>query len=88
MSRPQFTIRTLLILMFGAACFFGGISFERERSRREDEAMFNAYKTAPVQVPASSYVVRPGDDEGSLPTITVISEEDIPAPEAPQAESK
>jgi Tfp pilus assembly protein PilN len=38
MPRRQFTLRVLLALLFGAACFFGGIHFERERRRREDEA--------------------------------------------------
>ncbi len=38
MSRPQFTLRALLALMLAVACWFGGIHFERERQRREDEA--------------------------------------------------
>jgi hypothetical protein len=29
MSRPQFTLRALLVLMLSAGCFFGGIRFER-----------------------------------------------------------
>ncbi len=33
----QFTLRALLVAMLAAACFFGGIRFERERQRREDE---------------------------------------------------
>jgi hypothetical protein len=37
MRRPQFTLKTLLWLMLCVACFFGGIQFERERRRREDE---------------------------------------------------
>jgi hypothetical protein len=37
MSRPQFTLRTLLVLLLAVGCFFGGIRFERERQRREDE---------------------------------------------------
>jgi hypothetical protein len=36
--RPQFTLRALLVLMLVAACFFGGVQFERERQRRADEA--------------------------------------------------
>lgn len=35
--RPQFTIRALLVLMLAVGCFFGGIRFERERQRQEDE---------------------------------------------------
>jgi hypothetical protein len=35
MSRPQFTLRALLIGMLVVAAFFGGIHFERERRRRE-----------------------------------------------------
>jgi len=38
MSRPQFTLRSLLVLTLAVACCFGGIRFERERRRREDEA--------------------------------------------------
>ena len=38
MSRPQFTIRALLVLLLAVACFFGGIRFERERRRHEDKA--------------------------------------------------
>lgn len=36
--RPQFSLRALLVLVLAAACFFGGIHFERERRRREVEA--------------------------------------------------
>ncbi|HWB09179.1 MAG TPA: hypothetical protein VG826_08145 [Pirellulales bacterium] len=28
MSRPQFTLRALLVLMFGACCFFGGMALQ------------------------------------------------------------
>ncbi len=38
MSRPQFTIGALLVLLLAVACFFGGIQVERERQRRADEA--------------------------------------------------
>lgn len=38
MPRPQFTLRALLVLMLAVACFFGGIRFERERQRQQDEA--------------------------------------------------
>ncbi len=38
MPRPQFTLRALLVAMLAVGCFFGGIHFERERQRREDEA--------------------------------------------------
>jgi len=37
MRRPQFTLRALLVLLLAVACFFGGIRFERERRKREDE---------------------------------------------------
>ncbi|HVX09690.1 MAG TPA: hypothetical protein VHC22_00675 [Pirellulales bacterium] len=30
MPRPQFTLRALLVLMFGAACFFGGMALQRQ----------------------------------------------------------
>ena len=35
MSRPQFTIRTLLWLTLVVAAFLGGMAIERERARRE-----------------------------------------------------
>jgi hypothetical protein len=35
MRRPQFTLRALFVAMLAAACFFGGIRFERERYARE-----------------------------------------------------
>jgi hypothetical protein len=38
MPRPQFTLRALLAVTLAAACFFGGIQFERERQRRKDDA--------------------------------------------------
>jgi hypothetical protein len=38
MRRPQFTLRALLILLLAVACFFGGIRFERERRRPDDQA--------------------------------------------------
>ena len=38
MPRPQFTLRSLLVAMLVVAAFFGGIHFERERKRRDDEA--------------------------------------------------
>ena len=42
MPRPQSTIRALLVLMLAVGCFFGGVRFERERRRREDEAAAQA----------------------------------------------
>lgn len=36
----EFSIRALLILILGVACFFGGIHFERERKRRENQLPF------------------------------------------------
>jgi hypothetical protein len=47
MRRPQFSIRALLVAMLAAACFFGGIHFERERRRREDEAATAKAPTVP-----------------------------------------
>ena len=38
MRRPQFTLRALLVLMLAVACFFAGMTFDRERRRRQDEA--------------------------------------------------
>ena len=35
-ARPQFSLKTMLVLLLAVACFFGGIHFERERRRRED----------------------------------------------------
>ena len=43
MPRPQFTLRALLVLMLAVASFFGGITFERERQRRADEASDQNY---------------------------------------------
>ena len=34
MRRPQFSLKTMLVLMLAVACFCGGIEFERERIRR------------------------------------------------------
>jgi hypothetical protein len=34
MPRPKFTLRTLLILMFSAACFFGGMAVQKKLDRR------------------------------------------------------
>lgn len=34
--RFQFSLRALLVLMFGIACFFGGIRFGRDRQKSED----------------------------------------------------
>ena len=36
--RFQFSLRALFVAMLAVACFFGGIRFERERQRRQDEA--------------------------------------------------
>lgn len=49
----QFSVRAMLILMFGVACFFGGVRFERERRRREDA------KAAPLPVLAPIPAVVP-----------------------------
>jgi hypothetical protein len=53
-QRFQFSLRTLLVAMLAVACFFGGIQFERERKRREDEAQ-------PIILPAKPGIltVRP-----------------------------
>ncbi|MGH7134416.1 MAG: hypothetical protein ACREHD_01670 [Pirellulales bacterium] len=39
MPRPQFTLRALLVAMLVVGTFFGGVHFERERRRRQDEAV-------------------------------------------------
>ena len=49
MPRHQFTLRALLVLMFGAACFFGGIRFERDRRRLAEEAAASAAKRSTIQ---------------------------------------
>ena len=54
MPRPQFTIRTLLWLTLAAACFFGGMLFERELARRNQ----------PPQQPPSIWF---GDDLQNFP---------------------
>jgi hypothetical protein len=36
--RFQFSLKWLFVAMLAVACFFGGIRFERERRRQEDEA--------------------------------------------------
>ncbi len=38
MPRSQFSLRALLVVMLIVASFFGGLRFERERRRQEDEA--------------------------------------------------
>lgn len=35
--RFQFSLKWLFVAMLAVACFFGGIRFERERRRRQDE---------------------------------------------------
>ena len=54
MPHPRFTQRALRILLLALACFFGGILFERERQRYDDEAAAKA-KAAhrPVQPPTN-----------------------------------
>ena len=42
MSRPPFSIRTLLWLTLVVAAFFGGALFERQRATREPESPFYA----------------------------------------------
>ena len=37
MPRPQFTLRTLLVLLLAVVSFCGGIRFEREWHRRKDK---------------------------------------------------
>jgi hypothetical protein len=37
--RFQFSLKWLFVATLAVACFFGGIRFERERRRREDEAL-------------------------------------------------
>jgi hypothetical protein len=42
MYRPQFSLKTLLWLTAVVAAFAGGIRFERERRRKQDEAALEA----------------------------------------------
>jgi hypothetical protein len=42
MPHPRFILRALFMAMLVAGCFLGGILFERERRRREDEATVSA----------------------------------------------
>ena len=57
-SPPQFTLRAFLVAMLVVGAFFGGIRFERERRRREDEARprvilrFEHSRGSPMIVPA------------------------------------
>ena len=46
MPRPQLTLRALPVAMLVVAAFFGGIRFEREWRRREDEAAALAARNA------------------------------------------
>lgn len=48
MRRPQFTIRALLVTMLVVGAFFGGIHFERERRRREDDAIARQMEGLPL----------------------------------------
>ena len=41
MRRPRFSIRALLWLTLVVAAFLGGIGFEKERRRREDEQLLD-----------------------------------------------
>jgi hypothetical protein len=41
--RFQFSLRWLFVAMMAVACFFGGIRFERERRRRENEALAGGF---------------------------------------------
>jgi hypothetical protein len=47
-SRPQFTVRALLVAMLVVAAFVGGIHFERERRRREDDAIARQMEGLPL----------------------------------------
>ena len=42
MRRPQVTLRALLVATLVVAAFFGGIHFEREGRRRQDQAAADA----------------------------------------------
>ncbi|HET6879768.1 MAG TPA: hypothetical protein VFI31_06425 [Pirellulales bacterium] len=48
MPRPQFSLRALLIAMLVVAAFLGGIHFERERRRREDDAIARQMEGLPL----------------------------------------
>lgn len=55
--RFQFSLKWLFVAMLAAACFFGGIRFERERQRREQEAAALAAK-AKALPPSGTFTVR------------------------------
>lgn len=83
MRRPQFSVRAMLILMFGAACFFGGIHFERERCRRADEAMIDTVAPFPAgafqwQEPSLPDAVNNEDDSSSPIFVWTMSETIVP----------
>ena len=73
MPRPQLTVRSLLWAMLVVAAFFGGVRFERERRRREEEYRLSA-KSAPRQKPnygptviGPKVTTRPSDE--AMPTL-------------------
>jgi hypothetical protein len=69
MPRPQFTLRALLVLIFGAACCFGWIRLRREYQRREEEAdrrgeLVEAGDPTDILV---RELLKPQEDDGSAP---------------------
>jgi hypothetical protein len=69
MSRPQFTLRSLLVAMLVVGAFCGGIAFERERQRRRD----GAKQTVPgfMELPDGTLwkeIALPPAIQGQLPT--------------------
>ncbi|HJT35146.1 MAG TPA: hypothetical protein VJ783_24180 [Pirellulales bacterium] len=65
-QRFQFSLRALLVVMFGAACFFGGIRVERERRRRADalqEARLQEALGAGLMLNAVQVMNDPGPEE-------------------------
>jgi hypothetical protein len=53
-QRFQFSLKWLFVAMLAAACFFGGIRFERERRRLADEAAALANKKTEIFSPRIS----------------------------------
>jgi hypothetical protein len=61
----KLTLRALLVLMLAIGCFFGGIRFERERRRREDEAMALRYLAPPAILNADYWPQSTTKSDGS-----------------------
>jgi len=80
MSRPQFRLSTLLWLIFGAACFFGGMGLERRlEKRRLSTAWDKAVETGVITREVLDAVVT-----GERSVLTMDSDQTgVPAPGEP-----